>query len=186
MPTTVAPDLEFIRSLKQFGGENLKSCYQCATCTVVCPISTDERPFPRREMIHAQWGMKEKLVTDPLVWVCHNCRDCSSYCPRGAKPGELLAAVRDYTITHFAWPRAFGRFFNDAKYLPLLFGIPIVLLLAVLAGEGHLHIPEGRIVYSKLFPIHTIENIFIPLVGFALVAGLIGMRRYWTAISAHR
>jgi len=186
MPTTVAPDLDFIRSLKQLGGENLKSCYQCATCSVVCPISTDDRPFPRPEMIYAQWGMKEKLVSDPLVWVCHNCRDCSSYCPRGAKPGELLAAVRDYTITHFAWPSSFARLFNSARFLPLLFAIPVVLLLAVLAVEGHLHIPEGQIIYSKLFPIHTLEYIYIPVAFFGFIAGLMGMRRYWTAISAQR
>ncbi len=186
MPTTVAPDLDFIRSLKAFGGENLKNCYQCATCSVVCPISTDDRPFPRPEMIHAQWGMKEKLVTDPLVWVCHNCRDCSSYCPRGAKPGELLAAVRDYTITHFGWPGGFARLFNSAKFLPLLFAIPVIVLLGVLGLEGHLHIPEGRIVYSKLFPIHTLEYIYIPVAFFGFIAGLMGMRRYWTAISAHR
>ena len=186
MPTTVAPDLEFIRNLKQFGGETLKSCYQCATCSVVCPISTDDNPFPRKEMIWAQWGMKDKLVTDPLVWVCHNCRDCTSYCPRGAKPGELLSAVRNYGITHYAWPGVFGKFFNDRKYLPLLFGLPVVFLGLILAGEGHLHIPEGRIVYSKLFPIHTVENTFIPLLAFVVVAAIIGMRRFWGVISAQR
>ncbi len=193
MPTTVAPDLEFIRSLKAFGGENLKSCYQCATCSVVCPISTDDRPFPRPEMIHAQWGMKEKLVSDPLVWVCHNCRDCSSYCPRGAKPGELLSAVRDYTITHFAWPRPFARLFNDAKYLPLLFAIPVIVLLAVLGMEGtfsvlggHLPAGEEQIKYEFLFHIHVLEYLYIPVSFFGFIAGLMGMRRYWTAISAHR
>jgi quinone-modifying oxidoreductase subunit QmoC len=186
MPTTVAPDLQFIRNLKEFGGDTLKSCYQCATCSVVCPISTDDNPFPRKEMIWAQWGMKDKLVTDPLVWVCHNCRDCTSYCPRGAKPGELLAAVRDYAIGHYAWPGAFGRFFNSSKFLPLLFGIPVVLLGLILAAEGHLHIPEGRIVYSKLFPIHTVENTFIPLLVFVAIASIIGMRRFWGVISAQR
>lgn len=186
MPTTVAPDLQFIRNLKEFGGDTLKSCYQCATCSVVCPISTDDNPFPRKEMIWAQWGMKDKLVTDPLVWVCHNCRDCTSYCPRGAKPGELLAAVRDYAIGHYAWPGVFGRFFNSSKFLPLLFGIPVILLGLILAVEGHLHIPEGRIVYSKLFSIHTVENTFIPLLVFVAIASIIGMRRFWGVISAQR
>ena len=186
MPTTVAPDLEFIRNLKQFGGDTLKSCYQCATCSVVCPISTDDNPFPRKEMIWAQWGMKDKLVTDPLVWVCHNCRDCSSYCPRGAKPGELLAAVRDYAIGHYAWPGIFGRFFNSSAFLPLLFGIPVVLLGMILAAQGRLHVPEGRIVYSKLFSIHTVENTFIPLLVFVAIASIIGMRRFWGVISAQR
>ena len=47
----IQPDLEFIRYLKGVGGDTLKKCYQCATCSVVCPLSKDKKPFPRKEMI---------------------------------------------------------------------------------------------------------------------------------------
>jgi quinone-modifying oxidoreductase subunit QmoC len=96
MSMNVQPDLDFIKDMKSAGGDTLKKCFQCATCSVVCPLSTDDNPFPRREMIFAQWGLKEKLMGDPNVMLCHQCGDCTTYCPRGAKPGEVLGAIRAY------------------------------------------------------------------------------------------
>jgi len=102
----IEPDVNFINEVAGLGGEDLKKCFQCATCSVACPISPDNKPFPRKEMIAASWGLKDKLVGNGDVWLCHNCGDCSTLCPRGAKPGDVLAAVRQYTITEYATPKA--------------------------------------------------------------------------------
>ena len=37
---TIKPDLEFARALEEAGGESLKKCYQCATCSVACASCT--------------------------------------------------------------------------------------------------------------------------------------------------
>ena len=68
----VQPDLDFIKHLKGAGGDALKKCYQCATCSVRCPLSTDDDPFPRKEMIWSSWGMKDNLVADPDVFPSRN------------------------------------------------------------------------------------------------------------------
>ena len=89
MTLQVQPDREFIAAMQEAGGDALKKCYQCATCSVACPLSQDGDPFPRREMIYAQWGLKDKLLGDPNVYLCHQCGDCTALCPRGARPGDV-------------------------------------------------------------------------------------------------
>jgi quinone-modifying oxidoreductase subunit QmoC len=177
----VEPDVNFVRQLKTMGGETLKKCYQCATCSVVCPISPDERPFPRKEMIAAQWGLKDKLVGNMDVWLCHHCNDCSTYCPRGAKPGDLLNAVRAYSIQEYAWPKWLARIVPDPRFWWLLLAIPVAIFVMILGPTGHLKIPAGEIEFAKFFPTLIIDLIFIPLATFwvPLVFG-IGIYRFVT------
>ena len=179
----VEPDVRFVKQLRTLGGETLKKCYQCATCSVVCPISPDERPFPRKEMIAAQWGLKDKLVGNMDVWLCHQCNDCSTYCPRGARPGDVLNAVRSYSIQEYAWPQWLGKIVPDGRFWWLLLAIPIAIFLGILGITGHLHIPEGEIEFAKFFPTLLVDIIFVPLATFwvPLVFG-IGIYRFMTDI----
>ncbi|OQY52960.1 MAG: heterodisulfide reductase [Desulfobacteraceae bacterium 4572_89] len=120
------PDLEFIAQIKGLGGDTLKKCYQCATCSVACPIAPEDSPFPRKEMIAASWGLKDKLISNGDIWLCHQCGDCTDLCPRGAAPGDVLAAVRSAAITEYAQPKILANAINDPKKLPWLIGIPAI------------------------------------------------------------
>lgn len=177
----VEPDVRFVKQLRRLGGETLKKCYQCATCSVVCPISPDEKPFPRKEMIAAQWGLKDKLVGNMDVWLCHHCNDCSTYCPRGARPGDVLNAVRAYSIQEYAWPKWLGKIVPDGRFWWLLLAIPVAIFLFILGLTGHLHIPDGEIEFAKFFPTLLVDIVFVPLamVWIPLTFG-IGIYRFMT------
>jgi ferredoxin len=99
----VQPDTKFIRDVMAAGAGDLKKCYQCATCSATCDLSTGDASFPRRQIIAAQWGEKAKLMADPGPWLCFYCGDCSKRCPRKANPGETMMALRRYLTAQYDW-----------------------------------------------------------------------------------
>ncbi len=198
----VDPDLNFIQDIIDNGGESLKKCFQCGTCSVVCNLSPADHPFPRRQMIRAQWGMQEELMVDPDVWLCHQCQDCTARCPRGAKPGDVLGAVRKKVIEGLAWPSFMGKAAGRPKYWPILFLFPAIILLVVyLIGQalsGH-HISsielinnlfhvgavlsKEPIVYSTMFTHLWINVIFPTFTALAGLAFLIGLNKMFRGMS---
>jgi quinone-modifying oxidoreductase subunit QmoC len=144
-------------------------------------------------MVWAQWGQKEKLVNNSDIWLCHQCSDCTAKCPRDAKPGEVLAAVRRTGYKHFAWPGFMGTFFSDTKFLPVVFGIPVLLLLAVIGIFGSFS-PEGQIVFSKFIgefhlplltkPISAIDLIFVPIAILVLLSAAVSLNEFWKGMDS--
>jgi quinone-modifying oxidoreductase subunit QmoC len=172
------------------GGDTVKKCYQCDTCSVVCNLTPDEKPFPRKEMLQAQWGLKE-VLQDPDIWLCHQCSDCTVYCPRGANPGEVLGVLRQMAIEKYATPPVLAKAVGDPKFLPLLIAFPMLVLLVMLkftgmigVGSG-LAIPDGPIVYSKMFPTFwMVDAIFVPAFFFAVAVLAKGVLAFWQDINA--
>jgi quinone-modifying oxidoreductase subunit QmoC len=194
----VQPDVSFINYLKGAGGDTLKKCYQCATCSVRCPLSSDEKPFPRKEMIWAGWGVKENLLADPDVFLCHNCGDCSTYCPRGAKPAETLGAIRAYAYTHYGWPAGLAKLATSAKNLPMLIGIPALLTFVFWLLSGAMGFPTkeefATYGYTHFFGHWEFKwyakNIFfivlltLPPLALALFSLYKGLTNLWKAMAA--
>ncbi len=182
----VEPDVQFIKNLKALGGGDVKKCFQCATCSVVCPISPDTQPFPRKEMIAASWGLKDRLVKDGDIWLCHQCGDCSTKCPRGAKPGDVLSALRSYTVAAYAKPKIIADMVNDPKKLPILFAIPVVIFLVIglLFGQLDFSPEPGIIVQAKFFSVILVQIIF-PLLALLLTVSLaLSLKDYLNDIHA--
>ncbi len=165
-------DLNFVKGLMLHGAADLKKCYQCSTCTVACPLTPDELPFPRKEMLWAQWGMKDKLVRDMDLWLCHNCNDCTDQCPRGAKPGEVMSSLRNQTIEHYSYPAAISKSAKSIRGNILLFLIPMTLIAIAIAvqniGSNFAFLTSKPIVYANMLSVTFIDIIFVPAVIFAL------------------
>ena len=177
------PDLGFIDEVAELSGaDNFEKCYQCATCSGTCPISPDNNPFPRKEMVWSMWGLQDRLIKDPDVWLCYQCNDCSTNCPRGAQPGVVLGAIRSLVYKHYAVPGIMGTLASSPKYLPVLLAIPVVILAFFLGITGHLNIPEGDIVFANFFPYIILDPIFIVVSLFATVATAMSAWNFWKGL----
>jgi quinone-modifying oxidoreductase subunit QmoC len=179
----IEPDAAFVKDVIANGGGDLKKCFQCATCSAVCTLSPEASPFPRRQMIEAQWGLKEQLVGDPALWLCHNCGECSDRCPRGARPGDVMGSLRRAAIRHFAFPSFMGGAVANARALPLLLLLPVLIFAAVAlyAPRGE---ATGQLEFANVFPIGVIEPLFFVVAGLALLGFAVGLSRFVAALRA--
>lgn len=197
MSMHVQPDIEFIKALKEVGGDTLKQCYQCASCSVACQVCTDSHPFPRKQMVLANWGLAEKAMMDPGVYLCHLCGDCTEICPRGARPGDVMAAIRAYAYRALGWPKALADLCSSAKNLPMLIGIPSIVIFVLWLISGGMHIPSGeqfaKVGYTHFFGhwdfkwlsknVLFIDIIFLTAAGIAVTSVYKGVSRLWRGMS---
>jgi Fe-S oxidoreductase len=101
----VNPFKEATDMFLEAGGEALQACYQCGTCTAVCPwnLVTD---FLVREIIHTgQIGLLTE-VADEKNWLCATCGACEERCPRGVKIIDIWRAIRRVGVQVDTIPRA--------------------------------------------------------------------------------
>ena len=185
---------DFRDALVRRGGSSAAKCYQCATCSSVCELAPANAPFPRRQVLMAQWGLEDQIVADPGPWLCHQCNDCSVRCPREVNPGDVMAVVRALTVERLSVPRIMGRLNGNIKttwpalvFLPLLFWI---VLLGVTTGlaipdvNPNLPALEGRFHYEEFVPHVLIYAVYTTTTILVLAALWLSGRKFWGLIGS--
>jgi len=184
MPSAIAitPSRALRDDLLRRGASDAVRCFQCATCSSVCDLATAERPFPRRQMLWAQWGLVDRLEADPSIWLCHQCNDCTTRCPRDARPGDAVQAMRALVVERLGSPRALARLVGAARTTwPLLLGLPVLFWVLFIQAVNGFKVPRAPLVYADVVPVWMIYAVFLPAAAFTVVASAVGARRCWTA-----
>jgi heterodisulfide reductase subunit C len=96
--TQAATFLEEICSIP--GGEGIRLCIQCGTCTASCPNADKMEHTPSELIAMARAGMRQEVLSSNAMWYCLSCYLCTVRCPRGIKQTGLMhafecLAVRD-------------------------------------------------------------------------------------------
>lgn len=192
----IQPDVKFVREVIGGGGTDLKKCMQCANCSVVCEVTPDDHPFPRKEMMWAQWGLKEKLTGSPDIWLCHQCNDCTAQCPRDAKPGRVMNAIAKMTIPTLSKPGFLAKGVGSPAALLLMLAIPVIVLALAISvlgdftparGEvinGEVH-HAGEIVYASFLGHWPIVGVFTTFFALSIIIFAMGVRNYWGMMKEH-
>jgi len=104
---------EYRELIMEFGAENVVKCYQCGTCTGICPVSTTNENFPRRFVLYSQLGIEERLDSPPEAWLCLQCRLCTEFCPRQAYPSDVMLALKRISVENGKTPPYIRDFFSN-------------------------------------------------------------------------
>jgi ferredoxin len=155
MTTRVDPSL--MNELKTYGAVGVEKCFNCGNCTAICPLTSDDHPFPRRTIRFIQMGLRSQLLTSTDPWMCYFCGDCSITCPRGAEPAETMMASRRWLIAQYDKSGQAKKLYTSEKrvFLAILRTALLPLMLLViyhLLTQGR-NIHTDRVVLNDFAPV---------------------------------
>ena len=80
------------------GGEGIRVCIQCGTCTASCPNADLMDHTPSELIAMARAGMREEVLSCNAMWYCLSCYMCTVRCPRGIKFTDLMHALEYLSV----------------------------------------------------------------------------------------
>ena len=88
------------------GGENIRKCFACGTCTAGCPAFHVGHEYnPRKIIRQILLGMREEVLKSPAIWLCHQCYACSANCPQDVDFSHIMMAVREIAVQEGYHPK---------------------------------------------------------------------------------
>lgn len=94
METHVKGSNDFLNEICSIpGGEKIRLCIQCGTCSASCPNIDKMDYSPRQIIAMARAGMRDEVLSSNSMWCCASCYLCTVRCPRDIKPTELMHAL---------------------------------------------------------------------------------------------
>ena len=102
-------DPHFKREIsKMHGGEKLKRCFQCGTCTSDCPIARFSDSYRPRTIIRmAQLGLRDRVLSSDTLWLCAACFTCTDRCPQNVEVASVIRILRNAAVQRGVVPPVF-------------------------------------------------------------------------------
>jgi len=175
MATRIDPNL--IYEIKEFGAVGIEKCFNCGNCTAICPLTSDEYPFPRNMIRMVQIGDQKRLSQHLDPWLCYYCGECSETCPKGAEPGETMMALRRWLTARYDWTGLSRKTYTSMGwvFLMLVIGVLIVVGLAALLHGPMITSQVELNTFAPIEIIHTADLILAAVLGVFLSSNLARM-----------
>ena len=89
------------------GGESIKKCIQCGSCTGSCPVSYTMDITPREIIALFRARDIESILSSRTIWICASCYACTVRCPQGVQVTDILYALKRLAIEQKIYPKRF-------------------------------------------------------------------------------
>lgn len=106
------------------GGENVKRCFQCGTCSAGCPVrEIDEKYNPRKIIRMVILGMRARVLSNDFVWLCSQCYTCDERCPQDVRICEVMHVLKNLAVREGHIHAAFRKQTETVGKLGILYPI---------------------------------------------------------------
>ena len=134
------------------GAEKIMLCFQCGTCTADCPIARFSESYrPRKLMRMTQLGLKNRVLSSDVIWLCAACFTCVDHCPQDVEIASVLRALRNLAVKEGFMPGVFRELASNILKTGYAYSIP-KLRLRRRGEQGLPPLPKANLEdISKLF-----------------------------------
>lgn len=110
---------------KMHGGEKLKQCFQCGTCTSDCPIARFSDSYRPRHLIRmVLLGLKKRVLTSDTLWLCASCFTCTDRCPQDVEVASVIRILRNAAVKQMLIPPIFKELGSNILKEGIAYRIP--------------------------------------------------------------
>jgi len=138
------------------GGERIRECIQCGTCSGICPMSVYMDVSPRRLIAMADAGFKDEVLGSFTIWLCSSCYACVVNCPKDIKITEVMYALKMRALQEKRYPRR-------------RFPIPILAKEFANLVMNNGRNSEGRLVFKLVLKTNLLNLIKMLPLGWKLI-----------------
>ena len=169
-------DPTLVSEVRKYGRFDTAGCFNCGTCTLTCDLAGQYVSFPRRSTRQVLMGLRQAVNESLDPWICHDCGDCSTACPRQTGPREAMMTLRRYLASVYDWTGIASRI-NSSKAWhigALSFVAVLVLALVVLYHVYVVKMPFSEFSATPMglghmFPLMTYFTLIVVLFPFFIL-----------------
>jgi ferredoxin len=181
-------DPTLLSDVRRYGIFDATGCVNCGSCTLICDLAGDNVSFPRRAMRQVLMGQRQVVNESLDPWICHDCGDCSTVCPRQTDPRNSMMTLRRYLASVYDWT-GIASIINSSKAWHIGSLILSAVIFLALMIFYHLHYAEMTLSEFAYNPM-GLEHMFPMMTYFTLVVVLFpffvlltnAFRMYWITV----
>ena len=169
-------DPTLLEEVRRYGKFDTAGCFNCGSCIQACELAGNHASFPRRSTRQVLMGLRQVLNEGLDPWICHDCGDCSTACPRQTEPRDSMMTLRRYLASVYDWTGIAAKINRSTAWHigSLLFVAVSVLMLIVLY---HLYVVRMPFPYfavtprglGHMFPLMTYFTLAVILFPFLIL-----------------